>query len=330
MKTRALRLLGARDVCVMDVERSVPDAFLGVQVEFAGVCGSDLHVYRTGEFVSSFPVTPGHEVVGLVVSPADGFREGDRVVADSRVPCGTCSQCSAGAAQRCPDLGFLGEVSDGGFAEHLAIRPSRVFRVPAGLSSRVAVLAEPTAVVLHARKRAQSAAERSEVVTVLGAGPIGALQALVLADATDLVLVEPDPTRRALVAALTGREVVADGSELRRADVVFDCAGFPGSLQGALALVRPGGVVIAVALHHGHEAIDANGLVAAEATIVGSHVFADEMADALALLATQPERFAGVVTDSVSLDELPRALDAAAEGRHRGLKIIVDPERRGA
>ena len=274
---------------------------------------------------------PGHEVVGLVFYSAAPRRRcaASKRRGDARVRHNPLALAES-TGGRTPDLGFLGEVCGGGFAEHLAIRASRVFRVPAGLSSRVAVLAEPTAVVLHARRRAQTAAERSEIVTVLGAGPIGALQALVLAEAADLVLIEPHPTRRALVAALTGRELVADASELRRADVVFDCAGFPGSLQAALALVRPGGVVIAVALHHGHEAIDANGLVAAEATIVGSHVFAEEMTDALALLAAQPERFAGVVTDSVSLDELPAALEAAAEGSHKGLKVVVAPEWRGA
>ena len=67
---RAAVLHGPRDLR-FDAAAADPQLAPGevlVRVARAGLCGSDLHVYRTGDFITSFPVTPGHEVVGTVVA----------------------------------------------------------------------------------------------------------------------------------------------------------------------------------------------------------------------------------------------------------------------
>jgi len=303
-----------------------------VRVARAGLCGSDLHVYRTGDFITAFPVTPGHEVVGTVVaigSGADASLVGARVALDSRVPCGACAWCALDAFQRCLAIGFLGEVRGGGFAELVAVPAARVWRLPVGLPFEVAVLAEPAAVVLHAIARAWRVAELPVArVAVLGAGPVGVLLALALPADVEVVLVEPSPARASTARRITGRAVVSPDAEAALAsvfDAVFDCAGAFGSLGRAAALAVPGGTVTAVALHHRPDELDVNALVGREVTVTGTHVFADEMPAAIAMLAADVARFAPVVDRVVTLEELPALVAAAALGQATHLKLAVAP-----
>jgi (R,R)-butanediol dehydrogenase/meso-butanediol dehydrogenase/diacetyl reductase len=337
---RAAVLHGPRDLRVERV--MVPEPPPGevlVRVARAGLCGSDLHVWRTGDFVSAFPVTPGHEVVGTVVSSAQGADVngpevdlvGRRVVLDSRVPCGACALCAAGAFHRCPSIGFLGEVRGGGFAEFLTVPANRTWVLPARLPFEIAVLAEPTAVALHAWARARRVAEGPiDRVAILGAGPVGVLLALALPGTVEAVLVEPNADRAAAARRITGRDVVAPGEAPRQAAsfaAAFDCAGAAGSVDRAAGLVRPGGTVVAVALHHRPDELDVNAFVGREVTLTGTHVFRDEMPAALKALAARPDRFDLVVDRTATLEELPMLLEAAAEGHATHLKLAVTPAR---
>lgn len=312
---------------------SAPDEVL-VRVARAGLCGSDLHVWRTGDFITTFPVVPGHEVVGTVVSSAgDAAADlvGRRVVLDSRVPCGRCRWCHAGHDQRCASIGFLGEVRGGGFGELVAIPADRCWTLPDRLPFDVAVLAEPTAVVLHAWARVKRAAQAEpDRVAVLGGGPVGVLLSLLVPTGVETVIVEPNPARAEQAAAITGHRVVAPeeaGTLAGGFDAVFDCAGAMGMIGRAAELARPGGIVGAVALHHAPEPIDVNSLVAREVTLLGSHVFDDEMPAALEILAERPDVFGRVVDRTASLEELPALVEAAASGGAAHLKLAVDPTR---
>jgi (R,R)-butanediol dehydrogenase/meso-butanediol dehydrogenase/diacetyl reductase len=327
--TAAARLHGPRDLRIEPAPTRAPDdGEIVVRVAYAGVCGSDLHVWRTGDFVPAFPVTPGHEVAGVVEhSAAAGPFVGEAVVLDSRVACRTCAACRAGAAQLCAQLGFVGEVCDGGFAQRVVVAASDVFAVPAGLPLDLAVLAEPVAVALHATRLAERLADSAERIVIFGGGPIGVLHALVLDPTREVVIVEPATERARLAASVTGRRVVPTAAGLTPPDVVFDCAGYAGSLATAAALARPGATVVAVALHERKELLDANDFVARELRLVGAHVFQDEIAEALTTLANAQARFRPVVTSTLSLAELPAHFARAAAGVYEDLKVIVDPTR---
>lgn len=327
----AARLHGARDLRVEEVPAPVPGpGELLVRVEAAGIGGSVVSVWATGAYVTRFPVIPGHEVAGVVAAagPGTATRPGRRVVLDSRVPCGACPECGAGHPQRCGAIGFLGEVCDGGFAEFVAVPEARTWPVPPGLDARVAALAEPAAVAMHARRRLERLAPGARRLAVLGGGPIGALCALLQPAEADVVVAETDPVRAGLLAA-AGLRVVAALPAGLRADAVFDCAGFPGSVAAAMAACAPGGAVMVVSVHRGPESLDANALLAREHLVAGCHVFADEMPGTLAALAGDPARFAPLVSRAVGLADLPGVLaEAAGTGAH-GLKTIVVPEGAG-
>lgn len=328
---RAVRLEGPRRLRVDAVPRREPrgDEVL-VRVAHAGICGSDLHVYETGAYVPRFPVSPGHEVSGWVEATgpeAGDLPAGTPVVLDSRVPCGDCDWCRAGEGQRCRSLGFLGEVRDGGFAETVVVPRAMVYPLPPGLPLRVATLAEPCAVALHGANRALAASPGARTALVVGLGPVGVLAALVLQERGLRVAgVEADAARRAAAGRAIEMPILPAGETTgEEYDLVVDAAGFRGSVNACLERARSGGTVLALALHRGGETIAANGVVERELTLLGAHVFRDEMAAAIDLLAAQAGRFAPLVTAEVPLAGVEDAYRRLLAGGSGELKILVTP-----
>src|SRR5262245_3074297 len=110
---KVVRLYSKNDLRVEEIEApgALAPSEVRVRVLAAGICGSDIHKFKTGQWISRSPSTAGHEVAGVVTqvgSSVTSLRLGDRVVADSRVVCGRCRNCVEGYPQICEKLGFVG------------------------------------------------------------------------------------------------------------------------------------------------------------------------------------------------------------------------------
>lgn len=280
-----------------------------IEVEWAGLCGSDLHVMRTGDWVVDWPATPGHEIYGRVAAsaPASGLTIGTPVVVDSRVPCGGCEQCQQDP-DRCPDIQFVGELRPGGFASHCVLPLALLHPVPEDLSGSTAVLAEPLAVALHTLGHLRHEPRRA---AILGHGPIGALihaELLRRWPECRVDVAEPAGLRRQLAQALGARAFPTDAKLCAGGyDAVIDAAGHRGSLTRAIALADTGAHVLVVALGHDEVALWPRGLVERRLHISGCHAFVDELPAAVGLLAREGWRYEPVITDAVELRDLPVA-----------------------
>jgi threonine dehydrogenase-like Zn-dependent dehydrogenase len=297
-----------------------------VRVEWAGLCGSDLHVMRTGAWVTEWPATLGHEIFGRIeaVGGDGALAPGVAVVADSRLPCGTCDACSIDP-QTCSNLAFVGEACPGGFASHCVLPATSLHQVPETLDGATAVLAEPLAVVLHGLGRLPGAPAR---VAIIGHGPIGALVHVELRrrfPEVEIHVAEPAPLRAALSRAL-GADTFADADDLRVGayDVVVDAAGFPSSLAVALARCAAGAQVLLLGLGEQPVPVRPMELVERRLTVTGSNAFVDELPAAIALLAAEGWRYEPVVTDAISLEELPAAARRQL-ARPDAVKVLVRP-----
>jgi propanol-preferring alcohol dehydrogenase len=120
------------------VERPVPEPGpreLLVRVLACGVCRTDLHVAE-GDLPVHLPdVTPGHEIVGMVVAAGPFCRHspGDRVgVAWLRATCGACRYCRRGTENLCPYSRYTGWDAHGGYAEYTVAPDAYVYDLPAG------------------------------------------------------------------------------------------------------------------------------------------------------------------------------------------------------
>ena len=91
------------------------------------------------------------------------------VVADFRANCGSCVHCLEGNGNLCLEMGYVGEVSDGGFAEETLLAADRVLRGPPGVTPEIAALSEPLAVALHVRQRLDRPPDQP--ILIAGGGP---------------------------------------------------------------------------------------------------------------------------------------------------------------
>lgn len=300
---------------------ALSDGEVLIDVEYAGICGSDLHVLRTGDWVAYWPATLGHEVAGRVrTSRHPDFAPGQAVVADSRIPSTVDGHLRHDRLAE--DLQWLGEARPGGYAGAMVIPGDSLHRVPAGLDTVAAVLAEPLAVVMCALDQLRLDASPA-TVAILGYGPIGALAHAELTrrwPQAAVTVVEPN-ARRADLARSRGAAVdTLDGPA--RHQVVVDAAGYPGSLEAAIDATAFGGAVLLIAIGHAAATVMPATIVEHSLRVVGSVGFDDHHLDeALAALADEPGRYDPIVTHTVELPDVPAFL--AAGGMGEAIKVLI-------
>ena len=169
-------LYAAKDIRMGEVPEPIigPDDVL-LECHAAGICGTDLHIYR-GEFESrvSYPAIQGHEFGGVILEigkNVQGFEPGDRVVVDPIISCHKCPACLTGHINACQTLRLLGVEQDGGFGQFVSVPADRIFSLPDSVPMTYAPMVEMYALGHHVLQRGQ--VQPGETVAILGAGKLG-------------------------------------------------------------------------------------------------------------------------------------------------------------
>ncbi|BCS31550.1 alcohol dehydrogenase [Luteitalea sp. TBR-22] len=240
-----------------------------VQVDLAGLCGSDLHPYFGREVGLDPGTVMGHEFVGRVIDVGDdvrGVRQGDRVFAPFSTSCGECATCRTGLTSRCERGQLFGWISGGvglhgGQAERVRVplADGTLKVVPDGLSDEAALLlGDNLGTAWYCAELAEL--HPDGIVVVIGCGSVGLLGILAARaeGVTRVVAVDPVPERRARAAAL-GAEVCEPGPDVARvvaslggsrgADSVMEFVGLPSAQRLAWEVLRPGGVMAVIGCH---------------------------------------------------------------------------------
>jgi uncharacterized zinc-type alcohol dehydrogenase-like protein len=121
-----------------------------IEIEYAGICHSDIHTVNGDWGPQPFPVVPGHEIVGVVAqvgTDVTTHQVGDRVGVGCMVnSCGHCANCRNGDEQYCLN-GMVGtyaatdhdgSTTQGGYSTHVVVDAGFVLRVPDGIDSAAA------------------------------------------------------------------------------------------------------------------------------------------------------------------------------------------------
>jgi threonine dehydrogenase-like Zn-dependent dehydrogenase len=231
---RALVWRGTREIALEEV----PDPEAGedevvLEVELAGICGSDVHGYRGHPGPRVPPLVLGHEVVGRV---------GDATYAVyPLIGCGECARCEAGEDNLCADWRLIGMHRPGVFAERVVVPRRSLVPLPEGLDLRRAVLAEPLACCVGAL--AQHDLGPGDFVAVFGAGPIGLLTTFLAArEGATVRAVDP------VAARLETAELLGASGFDGPADLAVDAAGVEATWRAAVDGVVAGGHVVVVGL----------------------------------------------------------------------------------
>ena len=271
-----------------------------LQVAAVGICGSELEAVAHRSPRRTPPLVMGHEFCGEVIAVAPDVTDvkvGDRVVANSLIPCGRCRECRTGTTHLCPERGIFGMNRPGAFAERVAVPARVLLPLPERVSPLEGALVEPLANGVHVWSLLS--AKFPETVVVIGAGTIGllALQVAKAGGALRLVAVDTSDTRLEMAQAVGAeplfnprRDAVA--AEVRAftrgrgADVVIDAVGAPATRRLAVEAVRPGGEVVWIGTHGDVTELAGRDVVLGERRISGSYstTFAD-METAVALFA---------------------------------------------
>ncbi len=331
---KAVRLHGVGDLRVEEVaEPGAPGSGeVLLRVDMAGICGSDLHNFRTGQWISRTPSIPGHEFTATVVAAGEGapLAPGLRVVADSRVSCGACGPCRRDRPHLCRSIGYVGEVCDGGFAPLVRLPAGQVLPLPdQTVDPRAAAMAEPLAVAAHTVARL--APPPGLPVAIAGAGAIGALCALLLRHhgLGPVFIGDRNPARLERVSGVTGARPV-DLAGLAAAigeepEFAIESTGSAAAAAALLAQVAPGGRVASVGIFHGAAEVDLKRIVEGEVDWLGCASFRTELAEVLPLLPALAGDLVALAGGPVGLDEVPAAYGALIAGAVPTVKTLLRP-----
>lgn len=336
------------------VVKDIPQPDVGpkdvlIRVASCGICGSDIHSFKTGMYVEAGQVM-GHEFVGRVAEVgADiaGLSPGDRVTGFSAGFCGECDACKAGQYILCAALfqNSTGYGRPGAFAEFVRIENaelgSNIHLLPDAIDDVAAAMIEPMSIGVTAA--ASAGVKPGDSVVVLGCGMIGnaCIQAAKAAGASTVLGIDISSLRLKL-ARECGADDIFDargGDALQwvmdrlgaapyhynvggNADVVFEAAGIPLTIQQSLEMVRPGGTICIVGLPEAAAPIDTTKIVHKMPTIIGS-LGGDFVAtiEKIAAGAIDPRPLA---THSFALEDAPAAFAKQLQAGE-SMKVMISP-----
>jgi len=342
MKAVALQSVGRMEL--VDIPEPEPrPGDLKLRVRYCGVCGSDLHEYRSSFLsMASNRQTPimGHEFSASVVGlgpEVKGFAIGDLVVVNPNEPCGKCRACLAGQDQLCGPVLGVGYHRVGGFAEYVCAPANRSIKVAPGAPADRLATTEPLAVAMHALNRCQL--QKGETVFIAGAGPIGAFTVLAARyqGAGRIIISEPAPNRRELALRLGADEVIdptATPPSLRvleltpgGVDISVECVGLNPPLDDCILSTRRGGRIVVAGVFEMPSQILLLRTMVYEHSIIGAFAYTlAEFTEVAHLIASGAIDVSPVISRTVSLDELPRAFAELDADRNCCHKVLVSPD----
>ena len=324
---------------VVDVAAPVAEAGqVVVDVERAGVCGTDVEFY-TGDMAylhdgnAAYPMRIGHEWCGTVASVGEGVEPswlGRRVTGDTMLGCGRCVRCTSGRQHVCEhrrEIGIRGGWA-GALAEQVLVPASALHRLPARLDVVAGALVEPGGNAL----RAAEAAHLAPGVRVLiwGPGSIGLLAAaFAAAQGAEVHLVGTVEESLAFARSL-GYEHTWNVADLPDVpfDAVIDATYGSDVPRAALELVEPGGRVVLIGIAGEPSTMDTRTLVLKDVTAVGILSASPGLADAIEQYATAAVDPRPLVAATIGLDQVEDVLAGRRPpGAAAGPKFHVDPRR---
>jgi L-iditol 2-dehydrogenase len=312
-----------------------------IAVRAAGICGTDLHIYKD-EFRSFPPVVLGHEVAGEVVAVGDGVASvvpGQRVTTETYFStCGVCAYCRTGHNNLCLNRRSIGSAVNGGFTNYVIVPAKNVHSLPESVDFRAGALTEPLACVVHGVLTTPTVSP-GDVAVIAGPGAIGllTLQVVKAAGARAVVLGTRVDAHRLELARSLGADYVldveaADAEALIRditaeglgADVVYECSGAGPAAAQLLTLARRRGRYVQIGLFGKPVAWDLDQVCFRELTVTGSNASVPSAWDrALALLASGQVDTRPLISNVYPVTEWESAF-AAFEAR-QGVKMVLEP-----
>ncbi|MGP1570800.1 MAG: alcohol dehydrogenase AdhP [Moraxella sp.] len=232
-----------------------------VEVEYCGVCHTDLHV-AAGDYGDKPGRVLGHEGIGIVTKVADGvsaLNVGDRVsIAWLFKSCGACEYCNSGRETLCRSVLNAGYTADGGMATHCIVDADYAVKVPKGLDPAEASSITCAGVTTYKGIKV-SGVRPGQWIAIYGAGGLGNLgvQYAKKVFGAHVIAVDINDDKLAL-AKESGADLVVNPTKEDAARFIQEKTGgahaavvtavSKAAFNSAVDCVRAGGRVIAIGL----------------------------------------------------------------------------------
>ncbi|MFC2066019.1 zinc-binding dehydrogenase [Chloroflexota bacterium] len=317
-----------------------------VQIEYCGICGTDVGFYewreserfRRGKPIP-LPAIIGHEPAGVVVevgAEVKNVKPGDRVASDSWGGCCHCYWCRLGHFNQCLYPQNLGSLTHGAMAKYCAIPFIDLYKVPDSMSFEEAAMLQPLGVGVRGAESLVYFKPGDDVV-VMGCGPVGMLVALVMqaAGAGKLIItgLGIDAKRLEMARQLGFTTINADEEPVRDvvlemtgglgADVVFDATskGNPG--QG-LSLVKVVGQLAIAASVEGSPELDWKCFRKGEIIINTFHGRnPSTWKRSISLVGSGRVNVKPLITHKVKIEDAEKGFQMLI--KREGMKVLIEP-----
>ncbi len=311
-----------------------------IKIARAGICATDLATIHGSSPIATYPLIPGHECAGEVVSaPEDsGYGPGDRVTIFPSVGCGECPACREGRTNHCPTFKVQGISLPGGcFAEYLATNVEQLVPLPDRVYERIGPLVEPLAVGTHVNRRGGTS--RGDVVLVIGTGAIGLASALIARamGAARVLLVDRFESRRSVAASFGFADFSTDRGEalanwvetcVGSIDLVLDNVTNDQTVAVAAQVLRPGGRCVLIGLPHGEQSLTLPHTQSYRkelSFVISRNYVKDDFVETVALLNAEAFDPTPMVTATYPLAQMAEALKALHDSPEQHIKVLVEP-----
>ena len=316
-----------------------------LQVNYTGICGSDIHYWqhgKIGQYVVEDPMVLGHESAGTVLecgSKVTTLKKGDRVAMEPGIPCRRCLRCKEGKYNLCLDMAFAATPPiDGTLAKYYILPEDFCYKLPDHMSLEEGALMEPLAVAVHITK--QSGVKTGDSIVVFGAGPVGLLCCAVAKafGASKIIAVDIVDSRLEFakdfaatgtyksqkIAAEENAQKIKDEFDLPiGADAAIDASGVEPSIQTAINVLRTGGTYVQGGMGGDNCTFPIMAVCTKELNVKGSFRYGpSDYPTAVGLCANGVIDVKKLITKKVSFDDAEEAFNDIKNGK--GIKVLIE------
>ncbi len=281
-----------------------------IDVKAAGLCHSDVGIFEDEKWLAIMtpPVTPGHEVAGVITSVGEGVTDyavGDRVAV-------------------WPMVDFTGYQVDGGFGEQASVATEALVRIPDGVTYAQAAAATDSGMTSHNAIFGTGGVTEGTKLGIIGLGGLGQVGARVaVLRGAEVYVAEIDESVWPLAEKIGATRVVKDIKELadENLDVIVDFAGFGGTTADSVEVIGQGGTVVVVGMGRLEATINTYPLIMKGAKVVGSvGGSAQDIADVMEWMAKGE---LDPVLTPITFEEIREGLEKLERGEVVGRLVAI-------
>ncbi len=318
--------------------RDLRDDDVLIDIEFAGICHSDIHQGREEWGEAIFPMVPGHEIAGVVAAvggAVTGHQVGDRVGVGCMVDsCGECEYCKDGQENFCArgavmtynGRGYDDEPTMGGYAQKVVVQEKFVCRIPEGIELDEAAPLLCAGITTWSPLRRFQAGPGKKVA-VVGLGGLGhmAVKLAVAMGAEVTVLSRSDAKKDDGLAMGASDYIATEGADLKALrssfDIIINTVSADLKISSYLSMLKPMGALVNVGLPPGQVQFHPGALTGGTKIFAGSNI--GGIPATQEMLNFCAEHGIGATVERISADQVDQAWDKAVAGEVR-FRYVID------